>query len=357
MNLFDRFMLLAETDGGGGGGAEATAVIEKEAEPTGDETPTGDPEKEEPKPDEAAPKLPTDDRGNLKIEPKADDAQTGDGFDVSKLFDDKGVLLKGKFDSEDDDGAITKEMVEKNPAIQRLLKAHQDHQAEVTKLRQGKIPLGEAMTAEELGGLDFTLNKAEDGALSFTDDTIKALKGRPIGDAELTLLSELIDEATSAAKTANEEWNTTWAKKLGEGEEGTKKLAEVIDWAQGAYSPESLRAIVAQLQDPALRDDQMERLIANHAKAHGETTDETPKEEKPQFNRLKVGNTDSTTPEKDDKKGGPTDKPNLGAGLFSREKVKRENEYAGERMAAQGNPSLLKKIDEKLQRTNDRYPI
>lgn len=351
-------MLLAETDGGGGG-AEATAVIEKEAEPTGDETPVADPKEAEPekKPDEAAPKLPTDGRGNLKIEPKADGAQTGDAFDVSKLFDDKGVLLKGKFDSEDDDGAITQEMVEKNPAIQRLLKAHQDHQAEVTKLRQGKIPLGEAMTAEELGGLDFTLNKAEDGALSFTDDTIKALKGRPIGDAELTLLSELIDEATTAARTANEEWNTTWAKKLGEGEEGTKKLAEVIDWAQGAYSPESLRAIVAQLQDPALRDDQMERLIANHAKAHGETTDEKPKEPETPFNRLRTGNVDSTTPEKDDKKGGPTDKPNLGMGLFDREKVKRENQYAGERMAAQGNPSLLKKIDDKLRRTNERYPI
>lgn len=354
MSIFDRFMLLAETDGGGGG-AEGTAVIEKEPEPTGDETPVADPKEAEPKekPEEESTKLPTDDRGNLKIEPKAEDAQTGDGFDVSKLFDDKGVLLKGKFDSEDDDGSITKEMVEKNPAIQRLLKAHQDHQAEVTKLRQGKIPLGEAMTAEQLGALDFTLEKNDEGTLVFSKDTIKALKGRPIGDAELTLITELIDEATSAARTSNEEWNKTWSEKVG----GEEKLAEVIDWAQGAYSPESLRAIVAQLQDPALRDDQMERLIANHAKAHGETPDEKPKEPETPFNRLRTGNVDATTPDKDDAKGGPTDKPNLGMGLFDRDKIKRENQYAGERMAAKGNPSLLKKIDEKLRRTNERYPI
>lgn len=182
---------------------------------------------------------------------KAAGAGGADDFTLDAVFKD-GKFLGGKFDSEGH--AITREIFEGNEALQRMAKSFHSLQGENTRLKQGKVPLGAPLSEQEYGGLDFTLS--QEGTLP--EATIKALKGRPIGDHEINLIGQLISQARAANASAYSQW---WNDQAAAAQSEGLDLEEAMAYAGEAMDDQTLEEVNAALRMSKFRDAAIKQVL------------------------------------------------------------------------------------------------
>lgn len=255
---------------------------------------------------------------------------------IDAHISEDGKLFGGRFD--DPEHALSADLVRENPAIARALKSWHDGQSEITRLRQGKIPLAEPLDDAAINGLNFALD--DEGKLPA--DTAKALQGRPITEREIGMITDLLTRATEHDRQAAAQWREGWNERTG------GQLDAILAHAEETLSAEELDDINVGLQRPGLRDAAMQRLADLYAQHTGAAA-------APGGAALRQPTPTPTNPLKTGSTNGRPAGMSTGAGLYS--KADYQTEYNRDLIAAGRDRQKVLAADAKLKRSLQYHGI
>lgn len=291
---------------------------------------------------EEQPKVETDESGNPIIDQSSKPIATPAKFDAASMFNEEGVMLDGRFDT--DDHKFTADFLEDNPHVAKVLESQINGQKKITEFGQGKIELGEALTDDDW--MDIPWERNEDGSIK--KETLDKVLGRPITEREINLYLDLAAAATDAQRNANSVWLQGVYENLGGGNtgDGQTKYLEMVNWAKDPknVSPQQAVEITTALASHTFRNDAITKLQALYDGKNEVTAPEHP---------LKTATTSDGDPKSEkDSKGVTKPNPN---GFYSKDDGKQTAEYDRDMMAAGSDWALKKLIDTKLERTMKHF--